>query len=221
MDGKLYTFNEYLEIFCQLIFNEFKYHETLEIDGEIRTNVHVYEHIFGSSTFRIRYSGVSMRTPRNIASKWIDSHFRPKNGDEVMQIIEFARQNVNIDNVKLYIEFIKISTDYGLRSNHHLAYNLLNMHHRYPNVEFRSFAIEYQNFHYQNKTESIEVILEKFEEHIKKISNSRISELWWSWLDFTGEYINYVEWFPREALDDLLMVKNKGQYQPDYTTYVQ
>lgn len=163
----------------------------------------------------MRLSGVE-RSPQNIAQRWIETHFK----SDYRDIVIFAYENVEIDKLNLYTEVIKVIRELGLNYLKTLAYDLMILHLSIPNLDFKSFFTEYFIF-FRGKNIYFNLWIKDFDEHIKKINNKRISRLWWIWRDYSGKYSNYIEWLPRETLDDLLMIQNHGIYQPDYTTYIE
>jgi hypothetical protein len=63
-------------------------------------------------------------------------------------------------------------------------------------------------FQYHIDTSRFKIKISSFKRNVR-IKN-KISELWWMWKDYSDEPKNYVEWLPRETLEDLIPIQNGG-----------
>ena len=210
------TYDEYVDKFAELIEDEFTYSESENHYGLIKTNIYTHRFEFNSHTSMFSICG-EIRTPKFLLGSWIKHYIGPCYFDEHMK---FAYKYVELKDLLIYIEMIKISYIFGINCRKDLPYRLMLIYKKIQNLSHYQFVIEYREFFY-NSGFSNYIMIEEFEEEIKEINNKKISELWWIWKDYSGIYSNYIEWLPRELVEDTIMVQHFGEYQPDYTTYVQ
>lgn len=224
MDTTELSLEEYALVFCNKIFKLFEYKESDYILGELQHNIYTYYNNSYSHHFSIKLYGPSTRDSKNLTIAWLSQYFNLKSGSEIEgidEIINFAHKNISVENLDKYIHIISLIRLAGLRSINNLAKIILDLHLKFVNISLDDLINKWCIFYYRHKKAYFDLWFPNFVDKIKTLNNEKISELWWIWADYSGEYNSYLEWLPRETLDDLLMVANRGKYQPDYTTYIQ
>ena len=189
--------------------------------GKQLFHVYTYNHHFGGYTYTVKFADMTNITLLDFLRQWINYYFNRSNIEDIDKHIEFVYLNVSLVDLEDYIRVIEILKNHGLLYKNNFSHELLLLQKSFPNLSFEYFFEEYLIFHGRRKGLFVDIFIEEFKEHIKTKSNKRIGDLWWIWKDFSGDYVNYIEWLPRETLDDLIMIQNSGEYQPDYTTYIQ
>lgn len=206
--------NEYCEKFCETIAKEFSFHEDGAEIGYYHMNVYESEDKYGLCNFKVTLFG-RKRSNGDLTIEWLKKYFQTHTPFDVMM---FAYKNIPPSDLKTYKDMVKITRWYHYNDDLESALKLLKIYKRI-NISLEELTKKYLNyvrdedFYFKN--------IDKFINILKRYHNSKISELWWIWRDYSGEYESYIEWLPRETLEELLMVSNSGKYQPDYTTYVE
>lgn len=156
-----------------------------------------------------------------LLSKWLSHCY---SGRSIYIILKSIHKNVLLDDIDLYV---KITFLNSINNNGYFNYNtlfttseLIKIYKNIPNLDAQEFMEKYKDF-YGNYRLRTPDNLDIFELDMKNLSNSKISELWWMWKDYSNEHSTYIEWLPRETLDDFLMISNLGKYQPDYESYIE
>ena len=213
-ESELSEIQEYIDIFAELVADNFIYSKCKIIRGLVSSSVYHHTYEFNRYPSCLLY-GIK-RSNRDLLLNWFE--FRPSiyNTKETMVYIY---KNVKTEELPVYIDMIDLLGYYGVRVSNQFSIKLLLLFLELKNITLDEFAKEYTKYVYSNIA-FIDESLSKFREIMTKMNNNKISKLWWPWKDFSGNYSNYIEWLPRETLDDTIMVQHFGEYQPDYTTYV-
>lgn len=198
------SYNEFIDIFTKLVLKRFEYHDTLQTQFKVFTDVYVYRYQYENTRYTMYLTECKDAANYNILSKWVYGFVVVS---YITKFLEISYENVNIDDLEKYIQILLIRKP----RDYHEYINILNLHKKAINLTFEEFLLEYYKFGY----------MKNFEEYIIEKSNARISKLWDIWWDYSGEYKTYIEWFPREIIDNFLMLKHNGKYQPDFTTYIE
>ena len=203
------SIEEYTQKFINYFISKFSHYTTF-------TEIYFYNYeIQNIRTFT--FQSKCVLSDERIVEKWLRTIFPLC---DLTEIIQFMYENVDISDIELYIKIAKC-----MRVNKSVDRDLcclyLELHKTTPNLNFTEIIniCHFSLKNISNETQN-EIIIEKCKTNIKIRNNEKISELWWVWKDFSGNHSNYIEWLPRETLGDLLMIKHSGEYQPDYTTYI-
>ena len=210
------SFEAYLLILAEKVSNKFTY---IESNGYY-TNI--YEYVYKVDFLRhfLRLGG-RIRLNSELLEMWLNS----VNNNQLLNSIETTYKiiydGVSVEDIDTFVE---ISSYLRIRSWGETlvaSIQLLNIFKRKYNLTLLEFMVQVEQYNYTISGKISGLSLTNFEKRISELSNSKISELWWMWKDFNGEYKSYIDWFPRETLDDLLMISNSGKYQPNYESYIE
>ena len=219
------SLKDYTTLLNESISRKFNYveseviHKFIELTTEIQKHVYTYEYRFKGASYILRFHG-QIRPPSELTDLWLLSVNNYSLKIPIDQAIQMIYENISTRDINLFIEMSSHLKNYVWGETIFIVFKLIKIFKKITNLDLSEFVEKFASVNRRFPGPPTYRVYEIFEKEIIELNNSKISELWWNWRDFSGEYKDYVEWFPRETLDDLLMVKNLGKYQPDYTTYV-
>lgn len=212
-------YDEFVKIFREKIVNIFELSEGGDENG---IYLHHYEHYYYVNNrrcvmdFVVRDPNISLGEEL-LVKYWISHCYTSR--DNPNEIFKFVYENILLSDLDLYIKIAIHVSFFTGGNNKQIATKLIKFHKKIPNLNIDEFMDEYYRYSfsfYGNLTGHWYI----FKGTIIKLNNDKISNLWWLWKDYSGDYVNYIEWLPRETLEDLIMIENKGKYMPDYSTYI-
>lgn len=208
------TYEEFICIFQSELLQRFSKEEELILGTFV--NVYNYRNYINKRwyTFQVFADNIEQ-----LLQKWLSQiynyNFRYSREDPLKSIYNL----ISLEDLNIFITTMFALKYCDVFVEVIIASKLIDIIKRISNLSFNEIIGYFQD-HYRDHYVSIDTFSE-FEGIILEKSNNRISELWWMWKDFDGKYNNYIEWLPRETLDDLLTIQHGGIIQPDYTTYIE
>lgn len=207
---------DYVKILEEKVSSLFVYSEKNEDDSI--TRIYRYERQIGNKKYLSGGHG-KFRSKHELLIAWLGGMIATKKytpGD----IFNILYQNIPIKSLDIFLEIIS-NLRISLRIKRlDIAIELTKFYEKTFNISLEEYLSKFVEIYNIFKGEILIVFLEHFKEDIILLNNSRISELWSIWRDYSGDFMNYVEWFPRELVDDLLMIQHLGKYQPSLETYI-
>lgn len=208
MNNKSYP--QFVNIFSTLVFRLLKYQRVIRSRGRILKNVYTHSYNLDKVCYSIYLQN---NTPDKyvLLKKWLKFTMRDY---DIQKFLEISYENVHISDLDKYIKIL-CSQRLGRRWQYISdPIKLLKISKQAINLTFDEFL-----FILSVKLSSIHMVT--FRELIRTINNQNISDLWELWKNYENMYSNYIEWLPRETLEDLIMVQNGGKYMPSYESFME
>ena len=203
---------KYIDTLADIVSKRFKYTETRMIKHYKISHEYTYKNLLRLHAFILRHQ---KRTNRELLICLYHEYFYISN---IVGIITSTYKSVKIEDLELYLDLSDADINCGDRPDVSKIIQLIPIYKKLTNLSIDEFIFETEQYISRNPGEDI---FPKLEGHIIRINNSKISELWWLWKNYSGIYSNYIEWLPRETLDDTIMIQHSGIPHPDYATYIQ
>lgn len=215
------SYQEYINIFAEKINNIFKYKESEESYGVVQNYIYVSEYRIDKLKSLLRIHG-KKRSKEELLDIWIASvNNFPTATIYTSSLLKLIYEKVNLSDLDSYIQILRHQKIYAKDLTSSDIFKLLKMYKEIPNLSVREFMDEYKKMYELYGGIITESRLHVFKQRLTQMSNYKINPSWFIWANFSGEYINYIEWLPRETLEDTITVQNSGKLQPDYTTYIE
>jgi hypothetical protein len=199
---------EYIDKFGQVIRDQFvHYDEIIVPGGENIRDIYVYTIVVLSGDDYLEFRNISNMTNLEILYKWL-SYISSGIGN-IEKLLNKIIENVDSKDLLSYSKILATCRYYyGV-----CHIELFKIYRKLPNININEFLSNF--LHVFNGS------LENFKEYLIKENNNKISDLWCLYLDYSGNFTNYVDWLPKEMIEGVIMVENNGVYMPDYTTYIE
>ena len=208
-------YDQFIEIFAEKVSKLFKCEERF-CNGRLYYD---YQYIHDVDGVRMTKAiDLDIKDDIMLLERWIhlchgySSKYKPK------KILDFVYKNISISDLDIYISIINHLSKYIRPEYMFDSVEFIDIFKKTINLTLMEFMGRFQ---YHIDTSRFKIKIPSFNRNIRIMNNNKISEVWWMWKDYSDEHKNYVEWFPRETLDDLIAIQNGGIVQPDYTTYME
>lgn len=206
------SYQEFIEIFAQKVSSIFKHQKI--------NNYIIYVHKFVVNNKReiivFRWDNDTEATNIQILELWVSHCADIFNKPPIDILLKNIYETISIEDLDLYIKMTCHISTYLPGDN--VTSKLIELYKR-TNLELYEFIDEFFSY--------VCIFFSKwgfwwhiFEARIYKMNNDKISPLWEDWLDYSDNHYSYIEWLPKEILEDLIMIQNGGKYQPGYDSYL-